>query len=84
MRTTVELRDDLRAALLAMAARRGEKGYSRVLEEAVEVGIRAIEAAEDDERLRRGLAALGSITGEEGEEMARRVRWARDHWRHVD
>ena len=35
MRTTVEIPDQLRARLLALAARRGEKGYSRLVEEAI-------------------------------------------------
>jgi tRNA(fMet)-specific endonuclease VapC len=36
MRTTIELKDESRAKLLAIAARRGEKGFSRLIDEAVE------------------------------------------------
>ncbi len=36
MRTTVEMKPEHRSALLALAARRGEKGFSSVLAEAIE------------------------------------------------
>ena len=36
MRTTVEITDAQRAGLLELAARRGEKGFSRLVQEAVE------------------------------------------------
>jgi predicted transcriptional regulator len=36
VRTTIELRDELRAKLLEMAGRRGEKGFSHLVEEAVD------------------------------------------------
>ncbi|MCK7515076.1 MAG: ribbon-helix-helix protein, CopG family [Desulfobacterales bacterium] len=35
MRTTIELSDDLIAALHALAVRKGYRGYSRIMEEAV-------------------------------------------------
>ena len=36
MRTTVELSDRVRAKLLELAARRGDRGFSALVEEAVE------------------------------------------------
>ena len=36
MRTTIELRPEHRSRLIAIAAKRGEKGFSSVLNEAVE------------------------------------------------
>jgi hypothetical protein len=40
MRTTVEIKPEHRSALLALAARRGGKGFSAVLEEAIEGFLR--------------------------------------------
>ena len=37
MRTTVEIKPEHRSALLAFAVRRGYKGFSAVLEEAIEI-----------------------------------------------
>ena len=37
MRTTIELKPEHRSALMALASRRGEKGFSSVLGEAIEV-----------------------------------------------
>src|SRR3972149_8519330 len=57
MRTTVEITDEQRARLLELAARRGEKGFSKLVQEALE---RFIDEVED--RDRRGRDA-GSILG---------------------
>ncbi len=37
MRTTIEIRDEHRAKLLEMAARRGEKGFSSIVSETIEL-----------------------------------------------
>jgi hypothetical protein len=37
MRTTAEIRDDHRAMLLEIAARRGEKGFASIVAEATEL-----------------------------------------------
>lgn len=79
MRTTIELRDELRARLLAMAARRGEKGFSALIESAVE---RFLE--EEDRRLSRvrdAVSAIGSIDDEEAERMHESTRRIRAEWR---
>ena len=41
MRTTIEIRDEHRAKLLEMAARRGEKGFSSIVSEAIELILQA-------------------------------------------
>jgi len=59
MRTTIEIPDRQRARLLELAAQRGEKGFSRLVQEAVERML-----AESDSREVRTKAALaveGSI-----------------------
>ncbi len=79
MRTTIELRDELRAKLLEMAGRRGEKGFSHLVEEAVARFI-----AEDDARTkarRVALAARGSLARAEAAELAARAAAIREEWR---
>ena len=79
MRTTIEMRDEHRARLLELAARRGEKGFSHLVEEAIELYLRQEEVAA--ERRERALAVRGSFTDEEAEELRREIRRVREHWR---
>jgi len=57
MRTTVELSDEIRAKLLELAARRGERGFSALVEEALERYLR------DEERRRRQAKEAESVIG---------------------
>lgn len=79
MRTTVELRDDLRAKLLEVAALRGEKGFSNLVNESVEVYLRQLE--EREVARRRALAARGSLDEEETSMLRRSVEALRSSWR---
>lgn len=79
MRTTVDIEPEHRSALLAIAARRGEKGFSSVLKEAIE-GYLAGEA-EREKRHQKFLALAGSITEQEADELQREVERIRTHWR---
>jgi metal-responsive CopG/Arc/MetJ family transcriptional regulator len=57
MRTTIELKEEHRALLHALAARRGWRGYSKVVEEAIEFYLAHHEEAEEARRsllLRKG------------------------------
>ena len=47
MRTTIDLKEEHRALLHAIAARRGWRGYSRVVEEALEFYLRHHAEAEE-------------------------------------
>jgi metal-responsive CopG/Arc/MetJ family transcriptional regulator len=79
MRTTIEIPDAQRARLLDLAARRGEKGFSRLVQEAVERML-----AEDDSRKSRTKAALtleGSMGAKEADEMMASVARIRSTWR---
>lgn len=79
MRTTVEIRDDQRAKLLELAARRGEKGFSRIVEEALDRYFSGGDG--DDERVRRALAAIGSLDEESAERLEESARRIRATWR---
>jgi hypothetical protein len=58
MRTTIQLPDESRETLLAIAQERGEKGVSRVVEEAVAFYL--------NERSKPPVAPLVETTGEPG------------------
>jgi len=79
MRTTIEIRDDLRAELLALAARRGKKGFSGLVEEAIEAYLK-LESGRQ-EAIRKALTFAGSIDEETAEHMRATVRRLRSHWR---
>jgi hypothetical protein len=72
VRTTVELKPEHRSALRALAFRRGEKGFSSVLAEAIEAFL---EGEVERERRRKTLLSLaGSLSKKDGDELRRTVR----------
>lgn len=79
MRTTIELSDEHRARLLELAARRGEKGFSSIVEEALERYF----TREDRRRqaVERALAALGSLSPDEADRLDQDVQELRRSWR---
>ena len=79
MRTTIEIRDEHRARLLALAARRGEKGFSKIVEEALEAYLLNLE--ERDRARRLALGALGALSDDEAGDLERAVHELREHWR---
>ena len=79
MRTTVELSDELRARLLELAARRGERGFSALVEEAVSRYLDELERKA--EVTEKALSAIGSLGDEDGEALEDSVRALRETWR---
>ncbi|HEX2162469.1 MAG TPA: hypothetical protein VHM02_00830 [Thermoanaerobaculia bacterium] len=79
MRTTIELCDEHRARLVELAARRGEKGFSRLVAEALDEYLRREER--QAEVRQTALAARGSFSEEEGEALRREAAGLREHWR---
>ena len=71
MRTTVEISDGNRERLMALAARRGEKGFSRLVDEAV--GRLLAEEAHRDEARRAALALRGTLPAKDADELSRRT-----------
>jgi metal-responsive CopG/Arc/MetJ family transcriptional regulator len=79
MRTTVEITDDQRAKLLELAAQRGEKGFSRLVQEAIDGYL---ERNQDrQERIRAAISVLGTVDDETAEELRRTARELRQSWR---
>ena len=79
MRTTVEIKDEHRAKLLELAALRGKKGFSDLIEEALELYLESLQAGEQSKQ--RALAARGSLSVEQTDELRERARALRGTWR---
>ena len=79
MRTTIEITDEQRAKLLEAAAKRGEKGFSSLIQEAIDHYFEA--AAERRERVERAVGVLGTLPEPSADRMERDAREVRRSWR---
>jgi hypothetical protein len=79
MRTTIEIKPEHRAKLLDLAARRGAKGFSELVGEALEIYLRA-EA--DREALRKRAVRLkGALPAREARTLREAAEGLRSSWR---
>ena len=78
MRATVELPDHLRAAVMAVAARKGYRGYSKVIVEALEFYLAEKEAKESG--LQDLLELRGSWNRRDATQTRARIAEARANW----
>jgi len=79
MRTTIELTEEQRAELLRLAAKRGLKGFSHLVQEALDEYLR-----HESKKLQLIDAALGLkgvFQGKAAEEFEERTQALRGHWR---
>jgi hypothetical protein len=79
MRTTIELDDGQRARLLELAARRGEKGFSNLIAEALAQYLAGLDAAGPARA--RALATRGCLTAAETGALAQVAGALRESWR---
>ncbi len=79
MRTTVEITDPQRAELLKIAAQRGEKGFSAVIREALDLYLRQHRGRR--EAVEKALALRGCFDEDEAKELERSVATLRGKWR---
>lgn len=79
MRTTIEIKDKLRAELLRRAARHGAKGFSHIIEEALESYF-GIEDKGADIR-KRALGLRGSLGRQDSEKLRMETQKIRESWR---
>ena len=79
MRTTVEITDEHRARLLELAARRGEKGFSKLVQEALDQYIDELE--EHDRRVQDALSVLGKLDEKTARELEETIEHLRKRWR---
>jgi hypothetical protein len=78
MRTTVEIKDEQRAKLLELAGRRGEKGFSTLIQEAIDLYLAGQQRVEAIERAK---ALQGFLRPEEADELEAATRRIREDWR---
>jgi hypothetical protein len=79
MRTTIEITDEQRSRLLEAAARRGEKGFSSIIQEALDHYFEA--AADRRKRVDRGIGVLGTLPEPSADRLEKDVRQLRRSWR---
>jgi Arc/MetJ family transcription regulator len=79
MRTTIEITEEHRARLLEIAARRGLKGFSAIVHEALEHYLEHDIASRAQRS--RALEARGALSEDEAEAMRERVSELRERWR---
>lgn len=79
MRTTIEIRDKHRAKLLELAARRGRKGFSAIIDEAIEQYL--AQDKEQDEARRRALKLRGTLSRREAARLRVHTAALRRSWR---
>jgi hypothetical protein len=79
MRTTVEIDDSQRAELLKLAAQRGEKGFSSIVREALDLYIRQHRAKRAV--VAQALKLQGSFSDGEADALEASVRQLRENWR---
>lgn len=79
VRTTIEIKPEHRARLLELAARRGEKGFSSVVAEALDSYLEGIA---ERERLRKhALRLRGTLPKAEAERLRHDTNALREFWR---
>lgn len=76
MRTTIELSSEHHERLRALARRRGERGFSSVVEEALDVYFGTLESDEVDALL----ALEGSLSDDEAERVSTTIDEVRAAW----
>jgi hypothetical protein len=79
MRTTVEITDAQRARLLRLAAERHEKGFSQLVQEALDRYLD--ELGEQRERVSAALALRGTLSERATAALEESVRSIRSRWR---
>ena len=79
MRTTIELTNDHRSSLYSLAARRGLRGYSKLIQEAVDLYIQEMMAKEGNARV---LLKMRGTWNEEGSrKFQKKLREIRKSWK---
>ena len=79
MRTTIELSNDHRSSLHAIAARRGLRGYSKLIHEAVELYIQKMAAKESN--VKHLLKMRGTWNKQDAEKVKNILREIRRNWK---
>ena len=78
MRTTIELSEAHRAVLLRLSAARGQKGFSRIVADAIDSYVGNLGL--DDERV-AAQRLRGVLSAAAADELEARARAVRESWR---
>lgn len=81
MRTTIEIDDAKLVKLKKMAAERGERGFSVLIDEALEGYLEAAAKESIGERRRKLEALYGAWDDDTAEAVRERINESRRHWR---
>jgi hypothetical protein len=81
MRTTVEITDAQRAKLLQLAASRGEKGFSGLVQEALDLYLRMQTESSRRARVKAALSVLGTLGDKDVQALGEATRTLRKSWR---
>jgi metal-responsive CopG/Arc/MetJ family transcriptional regulator len=79
MRTTIELSNDHRSSLHSLAARRGIRGYSKLIQEAVDLYIQ--EKTAKERNVKPLLQMRGTWNSEDARKLQRNLRKIRKNWK---
>jgi metal-responsive CopG/Arc/MetJ family transcriptional regulator len=79
MRTTIELSDEHRSALHSLAARKGFRGYSKVIQEAIDLYIS--EKLKREDGTGRLLKMKGTWSREETQKLRKKLKEIRRIWK---
>ena len=79
MRTTIELTDDRRSPLHSLAAQRGLRGYSKLIEEAVDLYFH--EKTTSKSKVEHLLKMRGTWNKEDARNFKKKLREIRRHWK---
>jgi hypothetical protein len=78
MRTTIELSETHRTALLRLSGARGQKGFSRIMAEAIDAYLANLGPDEDRVAAQR---LRGVLSPRDADELEARARAVRESWR---
>jgi metal-responsive CopG/Arc/MetJ family transcriptional regulator len=79
VRTTVELTEKQRLGLLNLAAKRGIKGFSTLVQEAIEQFLN--QESYKNKHIENALAMKGVFSDKEADELSERTKNIRETWR---
>jgi metal-responsive CopG/Arc/MetJ family transcriptional regulator len=79
MRTTIELTNDHRSSLHSLAARRGLRGYSKLIQEAVDLYIQEMTAKEGNAKVL--LKMRGTWNKQDAKSFCKKLKEIRKNWK---
>jgi predicted transcriptional regulator len=78
VRTTIDLPDEQRARLLEIAARRGDKGFSGIIQEALDLYLRN---QQNSLAIEQAIQSRGTFSEDEADALEASARELRENWR---